>query len=179
MVQIQLTDEELEAVRDIVVHTDRARYLRRAQAILWLSQGESAQAVADRLCVSRATIYNWIVRFEHRADLEVVDRLADAARSGRPVTALGIIDPIIDSIIEIDPRDLGYRQTIWTADLLASHLKREHQITVSVESVRRAIDRLEIIWKRPRHELSLTPKYWRQAKGGSNTASEADSGPSS
>jgi hypothetical protein len=31
---------------------------------------------------------------------------------------------------------------------------------------RRAIDRLGIIWKRPRHELALRPETWRQSKGG-------------
>jgi transposase len=179
MVQIQLSDEELAAVRDVVIHTDRAQHLRRAQAILWLCQGESVQEVAARLCVSRATIYNWVTRFEARADLDVLDRLADAARSGRPATALGIIDPIIADLVDSDPRERGYRQTVWTADLFVHYLKREHGIEVSVDSVRDAIGRLGIVWKRPRHDLSLKPKTWRQAKGGSNVASEAESGPSS
>ena len=34
--------------------------VRRAQALLWLDDGaDSSQAVADRLHVSRQTVYNW------------------------------------------------------------------------------------------------------------------------
>jgi len=179
MVQVQLTDEELEAVKEVVAHSDSARQLRRAQAIFWLSQGASVQDVAERLCVPRATIYTWVNRFEDRADLDLAQRLTDAARSGRPRTALGIIDPIIADLVDTDPRDFGFRQTVWTAEALALHLKRTHRIDVSVQSVRLAIDRLGISWKRPRHQLSLRSKTWRQAKGGSRGASAAESGPSS
>jgi transposase len=173
MVQIQLTDEELEAVKDVVAHSDSARQLRRAQAIFWLSQGASVQAVADRLCVSRAAVYLWVARFEDRSELELAERLLDAARSGRPRTALGVIDPIIAGLVDTDPRDFGFRQTVWTAEAIARYLKSDHHIEVSVDSVRLAIDRLDIVWKRPRHQLALRPKTWRQAKGGSKGASRA------
>src|SRR5436190_17434816 len=128
MVQVQLTDEELEAVKDVVARSGSARQLRRAQAIFWLSQGASVQEVAERLCVPRATIYTWVNRFEDRADLDLAGRLADATRSGRPRTALGIIDPIIADLVDTDPRDFGLRQTVWTAGAIVLHLKRKHQI---------------------------------------------------
>jgi transposase len=179
MVQVRLTDEELEGVKDLVAHANSGRQLRRAQAIFWLSQGVSVQEVAERLCVPRATVYTWVNRFEDRADLDLAQRLTDAARCGRPRTALGVIDPIIAALVDTDPRDLGFRQTVWTAEAITLHLKRTHRIDVSVQSVRLAIDRLGIAWKRPRHQLALRSKTWRQAKGGSKGASTADSGPSS
>ena len=179
MVQIQLTDDELETVREVVAHSGDARQLRRAQAVFWLSQGIPVQEVADRLCVPRATVYNWVSRFEERSDRDLLERLLDAARSGRPRTALGVIDPIIADLVDTDPRDFGFRQTVWTADALAAYLAREHGIEVSVPSVRLAIDRLGIVWKRPRYQLSLRPKTWRQSKGGSKGASKADRAPSS
>jgi transposase len=90
----------------------------------------------------------------------------DAARSGRPRTAHGIIDPLIDAAIDTDPRELGYRSTVWTAALLQAYLSEEHQIEVCSKSVSFAIARLQIRWKRPRHRLALRPGTWRQAKGG-------------
>jgi transposase len=179
MVQIQLTDDEVEAVKDIVAHSDSARQLRRAQAILWLSQGASVQEVADRLCMPRATIYIWVARFEGRIDLALCERLLDAARSGRPRTALGVIDPIIADLVDTDPREVGFRQTVWTAQAITHYLKRDHHIEVSIQSVRLAIDRLGVVWKRPRHQLALKSKTWRQAKGGSKGASKAGFGRSS
>jgi transposase len=179
MAQIQLTEDEMLIAKDLIAHTTQAQQLRRAQAIFWLSQGDSIKLVADRLCVSRATIYNWVERFSRRDELDFADRLLDAARSGRPRTARGIIDPLIAAVIDTDPRDLGFRQTVWTADLLVLHLKRRHRIEVSIPSVRLALDRLGIEWKRPRHDLGRKAKRWRQAKGGSNAGSGAASAPSS
>jgi transposase len=150
--------------------THVATQLRRAQGLLWLHDGQSVAAVADLLRVSRQTLYNWAESFRARADLGVAERLLDAPRSGRPATALGIIDPLIDAVIDGDPRGYGYRATVWTAPLLQRHLEEVHGIETSPKSVRRAIARLDIRWKRPRHRLGLRPQTWRQAKGGSKPA---------
>ncbi len=166
MTLITLTRKERQALEALAVQTAQARDLRRAQALLWLDQGEAVQAIADRLGVSRQTLYNWITRFESRHTLDLAARLADAPRSGRPRTADGVIDPLIDGVIERDPREFGYRSTAWTAPLLVEYLWNTHEIDVSCDSVHLAIRRLNIRWKRPRHPLALRPATWRQAKGG-------------
>lgn len=141
---------------------------RRAQALLWLDDGESVQEVAERLKVSRQSIYNWAMRFEARSDLDLSARLSDAERSGRPRTAHGIIDPLIVEVIDRKPEELGYQSGVWTAPLLSEYLWKFHRIEVSYKSVSFAIERLGIRWKRPRHQLARRPESWRQAKGGSN-----------
>jgi len=73
---------------------------------------------------------------------------------------------LIEAVIDEDPRKLGYDSTVWTAVLLIQHLKRVHGIEVSRKSIRAALARLGIRWKRPRHQLSLRPDTWRQSKGG-------------
>ena len=166
MVQIQASDEELAQVRALIQGATDAGVLRRALAISWLASGASLSEVARRLCVTRQCVYNWVGRFEERAGVEIADRLADADRSGRPPTASGRIEPLIEQIFETDPRDLGYRQTVWTADLLVLYLSDVHGIRTSATTVRRAIGELGLIWKRPRYDLSLQSKTWRQAKGG-------------
>jgi transposase len=97
--------------------------------------------------------------------------VAPGARSGRPRTAHGIIDPLIVAVIERDPRDLGYRSTVWTAPLLTQYLWEEHDLTVSRPSVSRALGRVGFRWKRPRHRLARCPTTWRQATGGSTEGS--------
>jgi len=145
-----------------------ARQLRRAQALVWLHEGRPVSHVAELLRVEARTVYNWVYAFQGRTDLDPVARLLDAPRSGRPPTALGVIDPLIDAVVEDDPRDYGYRATVWTAPLLQCYLAEVHAIETSRKSVSRAIARLGIRWKRPRHRLGLRPETWRQAKGGSN-----------
>jgi transposase len=114
-------------------------------------------------------------RFEQRRELKPSERLTDAARSGRPVTAQGIIDPLIDEIIDTDPRDYGFNSTVWTAELTQRYLAEEYGHEVSVRSVSYALERLHVRWKRPRHVLACRDPRWRQAKGGSNAASGSGS----
>ena len=179
MALIKLHSRQVAQLEKFLTTRPDARQLKRAQALLWLADGESVEPIAARLRVTRQTIYNWVERFETRAELNLKERLADGARCGRPPTALEIIDPLIDEVIEKDPREFGYRSTIWTASLLQLYLEEKHEIEVSTSSVRLAIDRLRISWKRPRHTLALRAEHWRLAKGGSSVASGDGRGRSS
>jgi transposase len=170
MTLITLSVQERGALEALAVRTSQAHELRRAHALLWLDSGEGVAAVAARLRVTRQTIYNWVKRFQRHPEHDLPGRLAVAPRSGRPRTAHGIIDPLILEVIERDPRELGYRSTIWTAPLLTYYLEERHHLSVSRKSVSLAIARLKLRWKRPRHVLARRPASWRQAKGGSSVA---------
>lgn len=175
----RLTARERRMLEELAVQTTEAKLLRRAQALLWCDEGEKAEAIGERLGVSRRTIYYWDTRFHERRGLDIRTRLADGARSGRPRTALAIVDPLIEGVLAQDPRKHGYRATVWTAPLLQHYLEREHAIRVSRPSVSLALERLRIRWKRPRHQLALRAPTWRQAKGGSNGGCRSESARSS
>ena len=166
MAPVILSARQRISLEDFMLHTPSAKERCRAQAVLWLSEGESVEQIAELLHVSRQTVYNWTERFEQRQGLDLGSRLADAPRQGRPPTALGIIDPLIAEVIDGDPRDLGYHSTVWTAPLLGEYLKQMHGIAVSRKSVSSAIARLGIRWKRPRYQLARRSETWRQSKGG-------------
>jgi transposase len=157
---------ERAALERVVKTSGNARLLRRAQALLWRQEGVSVAGIARRQRVSRQTVHNWAARFRARAGQSLEERLSDGEREGRPPTARGVIDPLIEAVLEQDPRAWGYAATTWTAPLLQRHLQKAHQIRVSQRSVRRAVHRLDYRWKRPRYRLSLRPATWRQAKGG-------------
>jgi transposase len=154
---------ELEQLRTL--HIGSWQY-QRAMALLLLDQGESVEEVAETLLVSRQVIYKWVNWFKQRSTLSPADRLLDSPRSGRPATAKGVIDPLIDKIIDADPRNYGYNSTVWTAELLRRYLSKYHHCDVSVRSIGYAIARLQIRWKLPRYVLSRQQPNWRQAKGG-------------
>jgi transposase len=113
-----LTAKERKALEQLATRTTDAQQLRRGQALLWLDQGDTVQEVADHLRLSRQAIYKWVAQFHSRPACEITRRVAPGARSGRPRTAHGVIDPLIAAVIERDPRDCGYRSTVWTAPLL-------------------------------------------------------------
>jgi transposase len=147
-------------------HIPEAKERGRAQALLWLDEGEPPEQVADALRVSRRTIHYWVERFHRHPDLGLRERLSDAPRPGRPRAGGGHLDAWIAEVIDTDPRDLGYRPTVWTAPLLVRYLRDHHGVEVSETTVGRAIARLRIRWKRPRHQLARRPATWRQSKGG-------------
>src|SRR5262245_13432944 len=109
---------ELESL----LHLPFSRECRRAQALLWLSQGFPAEEIAELLDVSRQTVYNWATRFRQRRGLDLCERLADAPRPGRPPTGQGVSDPLIAAVFDLDPRGLGFHATVWTAPLLCQYL---------------------------------------------------------
>jgi transposase len=166
MAPIALSSGQRAELQGLVVRTPSAKERCRAQALLWLAEGDAADGIADLLHVSRQTIYNWARRFRERSGLDLRARLLDAARPGRPRSACGAIDSLIAAVIDSDPRDLGYHPTVWTAPLLCQYLQEHHEIDVGDRTVSRAIDRLGIRWKRPRHQLALRSATWRQSKGG-------------
>jgi transposase len=166
MARLALSDRQRGELEDIVSHTPLAKERCRAQALLWIADGSDVAEVAELSQVSRQTVYNWLSRFQERAELDPRARLLDAPRLGRPRTASGTIDERVAAVIDGDPRKYGYHATVWTAPLLSRYLREHHAIEVSDRTVSRAIDRLGIRWKRPRHELALRPETWRQSKGG-------------
>jgi transposase len=153
-------------LEEIVLRTSSAKERCRAQAVLWLAEGVSAEQVAETFQVSRQTVYNWANRFLRREGLDLRARLLDAPRPGRPPSLAEVIDPLIEAAFAGDPRASGYHATVWTAGLLQHHLEQVHRIRASVKSISAAIARLEFRWKRPRHELAGRSRTWRQAKGG-------------
>ena len=170
MAFLTLSAFELAELQILLHQTPLAKEYRRAQAVLWLAEGETVDAVAALLNVSRQTVYNWVQRFQERRGLSLRARLCDAPRPGRPRSGHGDVDRLIAEVIDEDPRLLGYSCTVWTAPLLQRYWHEHCRLKVSPKTVSRALDRLGMRWKRPRHQLALRPDTWRQSKGGSNAA---------
>jgi transposase len=150
----------------LAAHNPMAKERCRAQALLWLDEGGTPDQVAEALRISRRSVYYWVERFRDRDGLDPMHRLADAPRPGRPRTGGMGVDPWVAEVIDTDPRTLGYHQTVWTAPLLVCYLRDHHEVDVSRKTVSRAIARLDIRWKRPRHQLARRPDTRRQSKGG-------------
>jgi transposase len=166
----RLNDRERQGLEDLMRQATEATALRRTQALLWLDGGESIQQIADRLRISRQAVYKWLAHFQARQACALQTRVAPGAHSGRPRTVHGVIEPLIDAVIDRKPRAWGYQATVWTAPLMVQYLAEVHQLRVSRPSVSLALGRLRMRWKRPRHQLARRSPTWRQAQGGSNAA---------
>lgn len=162
----RLSAKDRRALNALLTVSTDGHVLKRAIAVKHWDEGVAVARIAALLQVSRRSVHYWLARVGSDPSAPLEQRLRDGTRSGRPRQIKGVIDPLIDCAIEADPMTYGYQATVWTAPLLRTYLVEQHAMSVSLQSVRLAIRRLRISWKRPRYTLSLRPKTWRQAKGG-------------
>jgi transposase len=166
MTPVELRPRERQVLEELTLHPPTASSLRRAQALLWLDEGESVQEVAERLQLSRQAIYQWVTHFHACPHLPIAARVAAGSHPGRPRTVWGVIDPLLAAVLDSAPRDWGYEATVWTAPLVQPSLAEVHQLGVSRPSVSLALARLRLRGKRPRPHLARRAPTWGQAKGG-------------
>ncbi len=174
MARIQLSEAARQKLGAIARSSPKGRDVRRAQALLWLHQGEGVTTVAQRLGLTRQGIYNIVKRYQVRAGEPVEQRVKDRPRSGRPATKREQTMAVVSELLPQPPRCFGYRQLVWTASLLQVQVERRLQQSVSRATVRRALHALRYGYKRPRYVLARRSATWRQAKGGSSGASKGE-----
>jgi transposase len=162
----RLSKRERQQLRAIIRTESAAQVVRRAQALLWLANGESVPAVAERLGVVRQTIYNWQQVFIRRSTEPLPQRLRDEPRSGRPARKMAMALCWLPRLLRCSPRAFGYRARSWTSGRLCKQIERHSHIAIGLNTVRRALHQIRYRFKRPRYVLARRSAYWRQAKGG-------------
>src|SRR5262245_49871135 len=144
--------------------------LRRCQAVLASARGEPVPRIALLLGCDQQTVRNAVHAFERAGPAACLVR-----RSTRPHTIHAKLDAAgaerLRVLLHRGPRTFGKETSVWTLDL-AADLAVEEGITgerVSDETVRTALKRLGVAWKRAKHRIaSPDPAYGR--KKGRGTA---------
>lgn len=141
--------------------------LRRCQVLLASARGEHAPAIARAAGCSPQAVRNAIAAFDARG-------LASLARGSTRPTAVapafgeGARERLRD-VLHRSPRAFGRPTSLWTLDLLAdvAHERGLTATRVTGETVRQAVRRLGVGWKRAKHWLvSPDPLYARKKSGG-------------
>lgn len=116
-----LTLEQLARSR-----TAPVRQVERARVVLAAIAGDSPDAIAAQLHMSRNTVYLWLRRFNAMG----MEGLEDRPRSGRPPKySPEEVSEIIETA-KIPPRSLGMPFASWTLDRLATYLREHKGITM-------------------------------------------------
>ena len=136
---IKLSLSERRALAQHIHRTKDFKVLKRAQALLWLSEGISASQIAKRLGMNRRTIYYWVSSYQNRRSNAFGSRLQDRPKPGRPPGKSAVIFRELDPLLRQSPRQYGYHHVEWTVPLLAKVLKREHHLDVSTKTIRRCL----------------------------------------
>lgn len=122
------------------------RVAERARMVLLSARRYTVPDLCEIFEMTDDTIYKWLDRFDEAGP----EGLFDQARSGRPPELDEQAEAEIERVLDGSPLDEGYAFTTWTVPLLNAHLKEKLGLEVSDETVRRALRRLEFVWRRPR-----------------------------
>jgi len=125
-------------------------YVRRALAILhlWETGGNVAEA-AHRVRAARSSVYRWQSLFETYGE----HGLSPQPRGRSDWKANEEVLEMLETIVEQDPRELGYLRSRWSSELLAVELARRCGVEVHATTVRRWLARLKFGYRRARPTL--------------------------
>lgn len=147
-------ERQLKTSRDV-------RLYRRTLAILEYDRGRSVTELSRSLRVSRPSIYRWIERYRESSDAE---SLHDEGRTGRPRAWTEECSEWLQSFLKRSPAELGYFAVNWTVPLLRDPLQICTGKRFSDDTIRRALSRLDYVWKRPRYVLAPDPEREKKTK---------------
>ena len=170
MARIRLSWRARQVLEHLAQTGSKARMVRRAQGLLWLHRGESVQAVAARLGLTRRALDKIVARYQARLDRPVVERIEDQPHPGRPADQRQQAAQVLAELLAQPPADFGYRGFAWTTPMLRCRVERRLATPTSERTIRRALRARRYRYKRPRYVLARRSATWRQAKGGSNPA---------
>jgi len=159
-----LGDEERAQV-EAALRTSEACTLRRAQIVLASARGERVPAIAGHLGCGEQTVRNVIHAFNARG------LAALPPGSSRPHTVHAAIDDAgaerLRALLHRSPRTFGKPTSVWTLEL-AAEVSVAEGITaerVSGETIRQAIRRLGIGWKRAKRWITSPDPAYARKKG--------------
>lgn len=157
-----MTDDERQVIERLShARTEPARSVERARIIGAASQGQRVSAIAAHLHLAAGTVRLWIKRF----NADGLNGLADAPRSGHPVTysAEQISEIIAASLTK--PTELGLPFASWTLDRLEVYLNEEKGIPIKRSRIDDLLLAEGLRWR--------TQEGWFGERAGRETAADA------
>lgn len=156
-----LTHAEVDELQDMTRH-EVGRVSQRAHLILLSAQHYPVPELARLFAWSRATVRFWIRRFEAAGP----DGLRDAPRAGRPRKVTPTVEAMLSALLQQDPQrvDRRFLATCWTTAMLVLLCTTRLHLTVGRSTIRSALQRLGLRWRRPRLAMPRTPDPHKAAK---------------
>jgi transposase len=162
-----LTEDELQTLQ-AGLRSSNAFLLRRCQILLASARGQTARVIAEALGCDDQTVRNAIQAFNTQGLAALTPRSSAPQR-----TPHAAFDPTrreqLRALLHQSPRIFGKPTSLWTLPL-AAEVAAAAGITprpVSGETIRRALARLGVRWKRAKHWItSPDPAYARKKNSG-------------
>src|SRR5271165_3058444 len=158
-----LTSEEQTALEQ-GLHSPHAFTLRRCQILLASARGELAPTISEHVGCCDQAVREAIHAF-HQEGLGALQAKSHAPHHvGTKLTDAQARQ--IAQLVHRRPREFGHDTNLWTLDLLVEVSWAEHVVEqpVSDETIRQALLRLGIAWKRAKHWITSPDPEYAQKK---------------
>jgi hypothetical protein len=139
--------------------------MRRSQMLLASADGQSPAHIARNLGCTPRSVRNAIHAFAAMGEA-CLDEKSSRPKSARPVLDTAFDEPL-RHLLHQTPRTHGQDRSLWTLGLLARvcHDRGWTPRLLSIETIRQAIKRLGVSWRRAKHWItSPDPAYARKKK---------------
>jgi transposase len=141
--------------------------VRRCQILLASADGQRAPAIARNLHCAVGTVH-YALRAFQREGLACLQEKSSRPHSAQAFLGERFTEALKD-LLHHSPRSLGKPTSLWTLDLVAEvcHSRGWTPRVLSAESIRHAVRRLGVSWRRAKHWIrSPDPAYARKKKPG-------------
>ena len=155
MSQLNLTSWQRGRLRRQLQQTRDVSLYRRTLAVLEFDHGRTAADIARMLGVTRQSVYNWVDAYRQALDPSALE---EEPGRGRPPLLDEDDEHLLAALLAGSPQGLGYPHSSWTVPVLQHALERGTGRRVSEDTLRRALHRLDCVWKRPRYVLDPDPE---------------------
>lgn len=134
------------AIHEEIQRSDESRYDHRLHGILLVSQGFSANQVAELLEQSPRAVQYWVRRFNE----DGFAGLREGERPGRPSSLAQADLESLGQDLRESPQSFGYVQNLWDGKLLQHHLAERYGVELGVRQCQRLFTRLGFRLRKPR-----------------------------
>lgn len=121
----------LEQGKAIMSSTDEARFHFKVFAVNMVLSGCPVSQISTMAGVSKVTVTGWV----KTADEQGFDALRSRQRSGRPPKLSKEQCAAIDSAIQSDPKNFGFK--VWDGPSLSSYISNTFGVQISVRQCQR------------------------------------------
>lgn len=159
-----LTDEQRSSLRSSL-RSSNAFTLRRSQILLASSEGRTPRQIARLMGGTDQTVRNVIRTFETEG-LTCLEQKSSAPKSRRPELDEAKREQL-RALLHQSPRQFGKTRSLWTLNLVAEVCFEQGltKAVVSDETIRDALRRMKVRWKRARDWItSPDPEYARKKR---------------
>jgi putative transposase len=154
---IRLTDEDRKNLLQVYRSGNGGRVVHRAQILLLLADGLAYREVRRVVFCSFDLISECVQRFRAGGVAGVLDQ------GPKPVNVPLWLARVAQWLLTRTPRDFGYFRSRWSCQTLAEVLAWETGERMSSETIRRGLERLGFVWRRPRPVVGpVDPEFERK-----------------